>query len=98
LNEIEKPQVWRKARQPMRYKNRVTADRWTFVFLGLRKNWLCSAKITLSFLCPGNVIFIFGDELVALMPILFRKNEISSFGDGNPRPDTISIHNRSSRA
>jgi len=35
-------------------------------------------KFILSFLCPGNGggvahIFIFGDELVALMPILFGK-------------------------
>ena len=59
------------------------------LFLELEEELGLFQKITLCFLCPsdsGRVarIFIFGDELL----VLFRKIEISSLRDGDPRDST----------
>ena len=57
-------------------------------FLELGEKLALFGKITLSFLCPGNGggvahIFIFGDELVALMPVLFGEITLSFLCPGD---------------
>jgi hypothetical protein len=54
LDEIEKPQVWLKTRQPMRYKNSESHLIDLSWFLELEEELGLFGKITLCFPCPGN--------------------------------------------
>jgi len=58
--EFEKPQVWRKTRQALRYKNRRSWRIDVSWFLELEDKLALFGKITLCFLCRGNITFIFG--------------------------------------
>jgi hypothetical protein len=64
-----------------------------FCFLSLRENWLCSAKSLFTSFArlTAEELHTFssaGMSSLALKLALFRQNEISSFGDGDPRNAT----------